>query len=166
MNTIQPKITLSPSPADKIVELIGLAGIVALIALPIFYFGQLPDSIPTHFGADGEPNLFGSRISIWVIPILGIVIYGSLFFLNKYPHIFNYAQPVTAENAERLYSTTTRLVRFINCLMAWLFVYITYGTIQVALGNQESLSAVAIIIFCLFTSIGVIFYLYQSRQKA
>ena len=46
-----------------------------------------------------------------------------MFWLNKYPHLFNYPQQITKENAERLYTVGTGMIRTINALITWIFVY-------------------------------------------
>jgi len=45
------------------------AFILVVIALPFFYlafvYNSLPAIVPTHFGADGKPNGFSNRSSMW-----------------------------------------------------------------------------------------------------
>jgi uncharacterized membrane protein len=52
--------------------------LLALLLLPLAYAWHLypyqPDRIPTHFGANGQPDQFGSRENIFIGPvILGVV---------------------------------------------------------------------------------------------
>lgn len=52
--------------------------LLALLLLPLAYawhlYPYLPDRIPTHFGANGQPDQFGSRENIFIGPaILGVV---------------------------------------------------------------------------------------------
>jgi uncharacterized membrane protein len=52
--------------------------LLAMVALPFVYawylYPYLPDRIPTHFGANGQPDQFGSRESIFIgPPILAVV---------------------------------------------------------------------------------------------
>ncbi len=88
-----------------------------------------------------------------------------MFCLNKYPHIFNYTQKVTKENAERLYKTATKMIRILNVLIVYTFVYITYSIIQTALGNQNGLGALFTPIF-LVLMFGIMgFFTFKSLKK-
>ncbi|MEN0005556.1 MAG: DUF1648 domain-containing protein [Bacteroidota bacterium] len=157
---IQPPLTTY----DKTIEVIGWMALCALITLPAMYYASLPDSIPTHFGPDGRPDAFSSKMMIWTLPIIGGITFLGLVYLNRFPHIFNYSTTITPENAERQYQLSTRMVRTINVVTTGLFVYLTYGTIHTALGNQEGLSDYFIFIFLGLTFIPLIVYLVQRGQ--
>lgn len=56
---------------------------ILLIVLPFlmiaFFWGQIPETIPTHWNIRGEADDFGSRWSIFILPIVNIFIF--LLFL-------------------------------------------------------------------------------------
>lgn len=135
----RPKIKIQLESTDLLLEILGLVGLVFLIVLPIYYYSDLPETIPGHFGANGEPDKFREKDKIWTLPVIGTVLYAGLYWLNQYPHLFNYPQKVTAENAEQLYKITTRMIRTMNTVIVVVFAYIIYSTIQVAFGNQSGL---------------------------
>jgi uncharacterized membrane protein len=62
------------------------AGIIWL--LPIFYFfkiyGDLPQSIPTHFGWDGKPDRYGNKEELIAVLVLFSAITIGVYFLIKY----------------------------------------------------------------------------------
>ncbi|MGB5402651.1 MAG: DUF1648 domain-containing protein [Robiginitalea sp.] len=164
-NMERPKLKIKLEPIDKGIEWIGILGLVILTGLPIYFFDQLPETIPRHFGANGEPDAFSGKGIIWTLPIIGFTMFIGLYWLNKYPHIFNYPQKVTKENARRLYTTGTRMIRTLNALITWLFAYITYSTIQVALGNQSGLGTWFLPIFMISTLGTTAYFLYRSMKK-
>jgi len=143
----KPRIKIQPEPIDRVIEFIGILGFMTLIALPIIYFNQLPNIIPVHFGFNGQPDGFGTKDVIWIMPVLGTFLFLGMSLLNKHPHILNYPQMVTEDNAERLYKTATRMMRVLNALVACIFAYMTFGTIQTALGNQNGLGTMFLTIF-------------------
>lgn len=161
----RPRIKIELKPIDIVIELIGFLGLILLIGLPIYFFDQLPESIPRHYGANGEPDGFSGKAIIWMLPIIGIIMYVGTFWLNKYPHIFNYPQEVTKENAKRLYTVGTRMLRTLNAIITVVFAYITYSTIQTALGNQSGLGSwfVPIFMALIFGTTG--YFLYKSMSK-
>ena len=160
----RPKIKVALEPIDKIIERLGIIGLVILIGLPLFYFDKLPETIPRHFGADGKPDAFSGKGIIWTLPVIGFAMYAGLFWLNKYPHIFNYPQKVTQENAKRLYTVGKRMIRTLNTLITCLFAYITFSTIQVALGNQSGLGTWFLPIFMILT-LGTTAYFLSRLMK-
>jgi len=66
-------------------KLLQEAVIITLAALPIvclaFVYSALPETIPVHFNASGNPDHMGSKCALWSIIVLLIV---SLYFLFKY----------------------------------------------------------------------------------
>ncbi len=150
---------------DKTIEVIGFIGLLLLIGIPIIYYGKLPENIPTHFDLNGQADGFGSRGMIWILPAIGVLTYIGLFFLNKYPHVFNYPQKVTPENAERLYRIATKMTRILNTLIVCFSAYITYSIIQTALGNQEGLGVGYAITFVVLIMGISGFSLFKSLEK-
>lgn len=161
----RPKIKIEKTSIDIVTEIIGLIGVVLLIGLPLYYFNTLPETIPRHFGANGEPDGFSGKGIIWALPIIGVLMYVGLFWLNKYPHTFNYPQKVTEENVEGLYTMGTKMIRTLNTIIASVFAYITYSTIQTALGNQNGLGAWFTPVFMLLIFGVTGYFLFKSTSK-
>jgi hypothetical protein len=67
---------------DWIIEL----GAVVLTAWGLIMVWQsypdLPDQVPIHFNLTGRPDQWGSRSLIWLLPVLGVVLYASLSALS------------------------------------------------------------------------------------
>lgn len=161
----RPKIKIHLDISDYIIEVIGAIFMIMMIGWPLYFFNELPEIIPRHFNAAGEPDGFSQKNIIWTLPAIGLVIYIGMFFLNKFPHIFNYPKGITQENAEQQYRIATKLIRTINMLTAVSFFYIGYGTIQTALNKQDGLGTFFLPIFLLviFGTIGI--YMYQALKK-
>lgn len=139
MRNNRPRIKVQLDPNDIFLELLGIIAILTLIMIPILYYAELPDSIPRHYGAQGEPNGFGSKSILLALPIFSVVLYLGLATLNWFPHIFNYPTKVTEENAGKMYKSGTKMIRNLNVIIAVMFAYISYSTVQTALGSQNGL---------------------------
>ena len=157
-----PKITIEKENIDSIIELIGIISIILLIGIPMYYYNSLPDTIPIHFNGSGEADGFGKKVMIWVLPVIGLVTYIGMTLINNNPHTFNYAVKITAENAERQYRIATKFMRILNTVIACVFAYLTYASIQVALENQSGLGTYFFIIFLLIFFVPTGFALYKS----
>lgn len=160
-----PKIKIEPSISDQIFECFGILGLIFLISLPIYFYSELPDTIPTHFNGSGVADDFSRKSTLWILTIIGISSYVGLFILNKFPHIFNYIVEINLKNAEIQYRIATKMIRFLNVLVTWLFVYITYSIIQVGLGNQSGLNSSYVFVFIGLMTILIAYFLIQSSKN-
>jgi uncharacterized membrane protein len=84
----------------------------------------LPPKIPIHFGFRGEPDGWGSRGMIWLLPIISVLM---VAFLSAIPLIPS-DKPAPAGLLEAL-----------NLEMAALYFVILQGQIDVALGRRQRL---------------------------
>ncbi|MCB0705389.1 MAG: DUF1648 domain-containing protein [Saprospiraceae bacterium] len=161
----RPGIKIQPEPIDRIIEVIGLIGLILLIGIPLLFFSEIPDTIPRHFGVDGTPDRFANKSQIWVLPIIGLVLYVGLLWTSKYPHLFNFPQKITEQNANKQYKQAVRGMRLIKVVLVWVLAYITYSTIQTAQGNQNGLGNYLIPVL-IITVVGMLGYsLLQSTKK-
>ena len=161
----RPRIKITLDSWDYMIEIFGGLCIIMMIVWPSVYYVDLPESIPKHYNALGEPDAFGSKSSIWILPAVGLVMYAGMFALNRFPHIFNYPTQITQENAERQYRNATKLVRIINMLMAASFFYIELTTVQTALNKQEGLGVLFLPIFIGLTFLVIGIYMSQSVRS-
>ncbi len=133
----RPKIKPPLTGFDKSVEVLCLVVLIALWGIAIYYFPKLPDKIPTHFNVSGAIDDYGSKLSIFLLPGIGSLLYVLLTALNKFPHIFNYSKEITSDNALALYSIATRMLRVMKFVICSLFLVISFGTIWSASGNNN-----------------------------
>ena len=139
MEEERPKIKLIPTTVDKLAELLGWLILLLLWGWTFTHFSDLPDTIPTHFNATGEADGFGSKASIIGLPLIATLLFIGLTVLNRYPHIFNYPSPVTQNNALRLYTLATRMLRYLKLVLVLVFGGIELMTIQHATGKGAGL---------------------------
>jgi len=135
----RPKIKLQLSAFDKARETAGYLMIVILWLFTLFAYFNLPNNIPVHFNASGKPDNYGGKISILILPIVAAVVFFTITFLNKYPHVFNYATPITEENAAQQYTYGTRMLRFLKLAVAINFTLINVFTYLTAIGKANRL---------------------------
>ena len=161
----RPKIKIALQPFDIILEILGVIALIVLVTLPLIYFGDLPDKIPSHFNIKGQPDSYSQKSSIWVLPALGIFLYLAMHLINRYPHVFNYPQKITKDNALRHYSLATRMIRILSILITCAFAYLVYASIQTAIGRSSGLGVGFSPMFVI-SILGVIGYsLFKSMQK-
>lgn len=141
MSTKRPRIKVPFETVDIIIEIISITLLILMWSYTIVNYFELPNTIATHFNEAGKPDDFGSKQTVWIIPIITTAMYIGLFILNKYPHMHNYMVNITEENALKNYKFSTRIVRVVNLLCVLLMAYITFMIVESAFGKQFDLGA-------------------------
>ncbi|MDO1499950.1 DUF1648 domain-containing protein [Winogradskyella maritima] len=139
MSNNRPKIKVPFETADYVMEFISIAVLLIMWGLVITQIGTLPEEVPSHFGANGKPDDYNSKMTLWLLPIIATATYIGLFIINRYPHIHNYRVNITEDNALVQYRFSTRIVRIINLFCALTFGYLVYQLIEVAQGEANGL---------------------------
>lgn len=158
----RPKIKLRLALSDWIIELAGFAFLLFLIALPIIFLKDMPDEIPVHFNAAGLPDGYGSRSTIWLLPIIGTVMYVLMTVLSFFPQIYNFPVKITPDNVIVQYRLATRLMRILKTVILMTFSFILYQTIKTVKGDAAGLGKSFLPIFLIITFGVIVFYIVQS----
>lgn len=156
----KPKIPITLTTIDYFLEVIGGIGVICMIVLPIYFFNDLPAQIPKHFNALGQPDSYGNRGIIWLLPAIGLVLYAGLTILSRFPHLLNYPVKITSNNAERLYTLGTRTIRLLKVIVVVAFAFLNFRTIEIALNITTQIGAfyVPVFLVAMTVIIGVMFY--------
>ncbi len=141
MNSNRPKIEVPKEPLDIIIDITSIVLYALMIIFTMINYSDLADTIPTHFNASGKADGFGDKANVWILPVIGIVIYIILYTTNKYPYTYNYMLNITEENAFENYKLSTRIVRFTNLSLAILFAIIQYVSIEKGKGTAIELGS-------------------------
>lgn len=87
------------------------------------HYGDLPEKIPTHFNAFGQPDAFGEKQNIWALPLIMSLIFGLLHWMQG-----------------RVNSTSeAKLLQWVNLSTLLLFATIQVETFLVALQRIQGL---------------------------
>lgn len=139
MDDEQPFLKIKKEPLDFFLEYLALIVLFATWGFTIYHFNKLPDIIATHFDVNGNPNGFGSKYSIWLLPIIITLVYILIYVLNRYPHKFNYLTKITEQNAHKQYKLASRMMRILLFNITVLFAYITFKEIEGAYTKSSAL---------------------------
>lgn len=161
----RPKLKIDLTTIDKILETVCLTLLVLLWVGTIAFFSKLPDQIPSHYNAAGQADDFSDRTHIFVLPIVATVIYIGMTLLNKHPHIYNYPATVTKENARRLYTSATKLIRVLKLTVVVIFSGIVFMTYRTSLTNGDGLGAWFLPFAVGLMILPIIFYLVKPPNR-
>ena len=136
---IRPKIKIELTSIDKLIEIKGWVLLLILWGLTIYSLINLPAIIPTHFSFNGQPDNFGSKSIVLLLPIVGTILFAGMTILNKYPHVFNYPKRITVENALFQYTIATKMLRYLKTALVLIFSLIVLFTYTTAIGKTNGL---------------------------
>ncbi len=126
-------------------ELLPMLLLAIMLSSSIIMFNQLPDKIPTHWNAQGLADGFGARWTIFIMPIIAVLLYLLLRILPKYDSI----QTNKKENELPIYIIATLSIAFL--------LIIHLASLAQQAGNVFSMNLVIVPAFSfLFIGIGLI----------
>jgi uncharacterized membrane protein len=160
----RPRINLEKTVYDYALDY----GAFLALALSTFYaiyaFNALPDSIPVHYDASGTPTRFGSRFSLFTLPVVGFILYFGFIVLNKRPDIFNYTVEITPENAKNQYTLACKVMRLVNFAMSLGISFIIYETVKSSLTGDFSLGVWFLPVFLMGMFLPIIYYFVKLKD--
>lgn len=161
----RPKIKLSLTLADKIIEAIGWIGILGIWILTLQNYMGLPDQIPIHYNFSGEADRFGNKAYILLLPIVATILFVAMTLLNRYPHIFNYPATITPHNAVRQYTIATRMLRFLKISIVLIFGLIVYEVIKYVEGDVEGLGTWSLPLILVLVLAPVVYFIVLGARR-
>jgi uncharacterized membrane protein len=158
-------MTLRRSTVDWLWEAAALGALLAIFGIVATHWGELPDQIPRHFSGTGQPNGWGDKAGIWILPVLGIFFYGLLTGACFFPQSFN-VPPGIDKNSPRVQAGLIQMLIVIKFMLMVLFSYIVSAQIGVALGQRPGLAPYFLgIVLPLFIALPI-FYLLKLRKDS
>jgi uncharacterized membrane protein len=117
----------------------------------------LPQRIPTHFNAMGEPNAWGSPSALWLLPAVAAFVFLLISLVSLFPAAFNFPVRATPANRSRLVALTIRMLAWIKVELACLFLSIQWTIIESVRGGHAALPPLIVPVFlvAVFGTIGV-----------
>lgn len=165
MSSYKPRIRVESTRVKRFLELVSLAGIIYIAYVLLQDWNIIPEKIPSHFGLDGHPDSYSGKSSLLLLPIIGLIVYLTITFMDRYPHMFNYIWKITPENAYRQYQLAGTMLSATKAEVIWIFNYITLTTIKISEENAEGLSPFFLPIFLAVMFGPICIYLYVSYKE-
>jgi uncharacterized membrane protein len=163
----RPVISLPCTPLEVLLEAFAALGIITVITVTAWGWLILPATIPTHYGLSGEPNAYGGKESLLILPIISICSAVLLAVVSRFPHRCNYPWPITPENAPRQYALARQLLHWIMLEIAWMLCALQWAIIQAAQsqvgGDAILLVSLAMVVTLIVTII--LYFCFAARAR-
>jgi uncharacterized membrane protein len=160
----RPKIDIPRSGLEKMLEIGSTLGTIFGIYLLWRYWAVLPHTIPTHFNFAGQPDGWGGKGTLLILPIVSVFLFCTLTILQRFPQIYNYPVVITEANARQQYSLARTFLTWLFFELVWFFAYLEWKTIQAALGQIQGLGLVVVALMAV--TIGTTVYYIRLSHKA
>lgn len=160
-NSIRPRLSVSITPFDFLLEFIALSGMFCLFYFTFNFYTSLPDTIPVHFDFEGNADRYGSKNEIFLLLLISTILYFGISILQKYPHVYNYPFEIREDNALHQYTLAVRLLRVLKGVIVWIFFTILYNVQS----GTDSFSGIwiAVDVGILFT-IMIVYFILASKH--
>ena len=145
-------------------NLLSLFGVASGFGLLLLFWNELPVRIPTHFGITGVADGWGSKQSMILLPVVALAVYGVLTIAVQIGNPGNSLITITPENEERQKALMTSLLGWIKAESVWLFVFIEWQSIQVAMSRAQGLGGLFLPVTLAVIFGTIVYYLWRSYQ--
>jgi len=131
----------------------------------ILLWTDVPANIAIHF-TNGEPDNWGSKYFLLIMPVTGFLTWWSLGVLIKHPEKLNYIN-LTEENRDKQHKMTSKILVVIQNLPFIMFIFGNEAFLKYAIGDGNYIF-LFLSIFSLVLVLLVLFYnlVWAARLKA
>jgi len=160
----RPVLRIPWSRLEIFIEVCSLIGIIINIGVIIMFWPKLPLTVPSHFGLSGKPDSWNGKWFVLISPIISLALYLFITVISRYPHIFNYPWNITEENAGVQYKLARTAIICLKTELVWIFTYIDWTIIQVAMNRARGLGNefLLLVVLVVFGTLG--FYIYRANK--
>lgn len=157
----RPKIKIPRTFLENILDIAAIILFIAGAANIIMQWSSIPGTVPIHFNGAGEPDGWGSKNNLWILLVIGSLMWVLLTILEKYPHVYNYLF-LTDENTERQYKNGRLMLNVIKNEILLFFVYMSWVSTGVAKGESDGLGLWILPIFIITITASIAFFIVRS----
>ena len=161
----RPILDLEKSELERTLDAVALIALLFYLGFIAYYYPQLPERVPSHFGPNGEPDAWSGKGSLLMLPLLCLGMFILFTFIKKIPHKFNYMVKITPENAEAQYRKAVTMIAGLNAGIIIAFMYISWRMIAIARGAEGGLGKWFLPVFLILTFLPIVVYFFSMGKK-
>jgi hypothetical protein len=123
-------------------KLLEIFSIAALLVGPLTIWLNwpiLPETVPFHFNWLGQPDHFGPKLSILLLPVVSLLMYAGLSYGQRHPERSNVPWQVNESNRAKTEELIKELLGWLKLEVLVLFSYLQWATVNIALKQMDGL---------------------------
>ena len=153
----------SSQTIEAIVRSISIILVLATWAFVIYNFSTLPAQIPVHFDSAGQPDNYGRKEMIFILPVIGTAL---IFWISGFSGALKYLN-IPMQETKWFISTqySRQLMNSLGLVLAIIFFILVLKTHEVAEDNSKTLGKwfLPLVLVLIFTP--TVFFLIKSRRN-
>lgn len=112
-------------------EMLSLLVLTILLVNFFIHWSHLPEQVPVHFDRLGNPNRWGNRVELLLVPGIAIGIY-SLLLLTRFIPLRFWSVPckITDKNKDYVYSTSFTLLQWTKLEILFFMMIFSFYQVQ------------------------------------
>jgi uncharacterized membrane protein len=135
------------------VSLLLLIAILAVTGFALVGPHKLPEKIPTHLDPLGQPDLWSTRSSLEILPVISVVVYLALSVVAAYSSLAKQAAQEDDERGPNLEALILNLIFAIKAELMGIFASIQLAALHAAHHPDDPFSAWTVCMWILLAGI-------------
>jgi uncharacterized membrane protein len=119
-------------------EALALAALATIVGVVAMHWAELPAQVPRHFGISGNPDGWGKRNGMLLLPLTAIGLYILITVASRYQRLINVPMAIDrdAPEVQRLLQSMSITLKMV---VLFVFAYLEWADVNTALGRSAGL---------------------------
>jgi uncharacterized membrane protein YidH (DUF202 family) len=140
-----------------------LGALLAIFGVVSVDWKNLPDRVPRHFNWLGNPDGWGGKNGLLLLPLIALGIYILLTIASRYQKRINI--PISVDrDAPEVQSLLLGMSILLKTIVLYIFLYLAWANVNIAMGRRDSLGKpfVPACLAAVFVPMGL--YMFKLRR--
>ncbi|MBY6037248.1 DUF1648 domain-containing protein [Fictibacillus nanhaiensis] len=157
----RPKLRIPKTILERAFDLLSVVFFIGSVGYLMLQWMSIPETVPIHFNAAGEPDEWGNKNNLWILLVIGSLMWILLSILEKFPHVYNYLF-LTEENVERQYKNARLMLNVIKNEILIFFTYMSWVSTRVAMGDADGIGLWILPALIIVITGSIVFFIVRS----
>lgn len=160
----RPKLAIPKTTGEKIADIIGYGAYIGALVFLLYHWQRLPDEVPAHYNAVGEVDRWGSKMELFILPVVGFFLALFMQMVERFPETHNYPARLNEQNAHAFYTLSRKLTNQLKNSSLVIFSLLTIQTVLIAQEKLDSLSSLFLPFFMVVVCAPIVICLVKQRR--
>ncbi|WP_460636508.1 DUF1648 domain-containing protein [Larkinella harenae] len=165
---MKPLFSSTVPAVERFLNAFSVLLLVGQFGLVIGYYIHLPQTIPVHFGLNGQPDRWGGRSTLFVAPAISTGMFFLFWAIRQIPaEFYNMPARVTPENEERQLRNTHEMLAMLLFITMIFMFWTLWDWLRSAENTELVRDKVIPMVFLGASLVGTLaFYLWRAKRQS
>jgi len=152
--------------SSRLWENFSLAGLIFGPVALAQNWQNLPAQVPIHYGLLGNPDSYGPKETLLILPVLSFVLYAVLSYGQRRPERSNVPWKINDANRAQTYALVKQLLTWEKLVVVVMLSYLQWAGVSIALQHSQGLGVwfAPITLVAMFSPL-LFFYVLGDKLK-